>query len=143
MVHLWDNDAVMKEQALLDRRCHDLHTALAQGDAPLATADLVAHQLCRQIFDHFRHEEGGYLHDVMRRAPWLTDKAAALQAQHQRLRQDLAGIVEQLERPRLSQLERMAVSAAFDSFVLHFQEHEERENQLLQEAFNRDVTSED
>jgi hypothetical protein len=37
----------------------------------------------------------------------------------------------------------MAVSAAFDSFVLNFQKHEESENQLLQEAFNRDVNSED
>jgi hypothetical protein len=37
----------------------------------------------------------------------------------------------------------MELSADFDSFVLKFQEHEERENQLLQEAFDRDVGNKD
>lgn len=143
MVNMKECDAVLAEHQLLDDRCCQLHESLCRGVEPQVSADQLAKELCRQIFEHFRHEEAGYLEEVKRRAPWLVDSAEALQGQHRQLRQTLASILAQLDRPRLTDVERMAVSAEFDNFVLQFQSHEDRENQLLQEAFDRDVGNKD
>jgi hypothetical protein len=143
MVTTHEPDGIATEHALLERRCDQVHTALAHDDEPLAPAEGVAKELCRQVFAHFRQEEEGYLQEVVRRAPWLADSARALQLQHRRLREVLAGIVARLDRQKLSPLERIALSADFDNFVVQFQQHEERENALLQEVFDRDVGNKD
>jgi hypothetical protein len=143
MANIIENDAVVANHAEFEQRCHTLHDVLTRNDQSLAMADSVAKELCRQICSSFRREEVDYLHEVNRRAPWLAESAKALQLQHRQLRQLLDNIISRLERDRLSPLERMELSADFDSFVLKFQEHEERENQLLQEAFDRDVGNKD
>jgi hypothetical protein len=136
-------DARLDDHQLLDDRCCRLHETLCREVDAQASADQLAKDLCRQIFEHFRHEEAGYLEEVKRRAPWLADAATVLQGQHRQLRQTLASIVAQLDRPQLTPVERMAVSAEFDNFVVQFQLHEDRENELLQEAFDRDVGNKD
>ena len=96
-----------------------------------------------QLAMHFALEEAfGYFDDPVAVAPRLSQRAAALRAQHTRLYvviRDLADYAEQLlyGADRNDLVARLA--ALFQAFDNELQEHESRENELILEAFNDDI----
>lgn len=88
------------------------------------------------VAEHFQLEdEGGYLAAPLVAAPELADRAAALHAEHSRLLAEFDALAAEL---RASPCKYDCWSAArhdFGQVLDHLRQHEHRENDLWQEAF--------
>ncbi len=90
---------------------------------------------------HFRLEEkGGYMDAVRDREPRMQHAASQLGIEHEQLMQSLDGLVT-----RASRAEGPDESLREDvlQWLDRVQNHEHRENELIQEAFNTDLGGED
>jgi hypothetical protein len=94
-----------------------------------------------RLVDHFRlEEENGYMDAVRKREPRLEKTIELLAREHRELLNSLANLTEQANN-----------SAAIDgplrsnvrSWVEAVRRHEHQENELVQTAFNMDLTAED
>ena len=92
---------------------------------------------------HFSLEEAyGYCENALDAAPRLSDQAAALRAEHGPLFVSICQIAEDAEvllhkRPTVQKLAQLA--ADYRDFLEKFQQHEQREIDLIFEAFDDDV----
>jgi hypothetical protein len=90
---------------------------------------------------HFRFEEqNGYLDAVRKREPRLERAVQQLADEHRQLAESLEGLVR--EAGAATSLEdplRQEVRA----WIERVRQHEARENDLVQDAFNRDIGTED
>ena len=101
--------------------------------------DLQVHAL-----DHFSHEEqDGLFERIAAHAPRLSEEALDLKQQHQALAETLERVVESVKLDGWNPRRAEETSNRFTEFLLQFDEHEESENRLLQEAYDRDVGSKD
>ena len=92
------------------------------------------------VESHFRQEEqGGYMADALRHSPQLRARAEALKEQHEQLQEEIDKLQllvhSGVESPHW--WERVQVD--FQHFAARLTNHEHAENQLVQEAFNRDI----
>jgi hypothetical protein len=91
--------------------------------------------------EHFRLEEqNGYMDAVLARAPQLARAVEALRAEHAELRQSLAALSGEA-RPGAAV--DGALRQKVRQWVGRVREHEQRENLLVEDAFNRDLGLED
>lgn len=84
---------------------------------------------------HFAMEEdGGYLHAVLEFAPQFAERAEQLCRQHQEFLATLTRIEVRLRNPNAWN----QVREEFETFLQEIQEHEHRENSMVQTAFNQE-----
>jgi hypothetical protein len=93
------------------------------------------------ITDHFRfEEEDGYM-DVLRKSqPHLERVIGQLADEHRELAAALAALLEQARAVR--ELDGKARTAVRE-WIARVRRHESRENQLVQDGFNRDIGTDD
>jgi len=93
------------------------------------------------VSEHFRFEEqNGYMHDVRKREPWLERTIAELGEEHRQLLGSLETLLGEA-KAACSLDDRFREKAR--AWVEQVRHHEARENELLQDAFNRDISAED
>jgi hypothetical protein len=125
----------------------ELADALQKTDRLLARVDRTQRQVDHQmgrladlIESHFDHEEsGGYMAEVLARAPQLTRTAMKLASEHA----DLLDDTKKLQMLARSGVESPAwwrqVEQDFHWIKGRLLAHEHAENKLLHEAYNRDI----
>lgn len=131
--------ALREEHALVDRRLAEakalLGTEFSWDDARVA---LMA--LRDNIERHFGFEEhGGYLAEVVTRAP---ERAAAIErlgSEHTQMR----GLLARMLGEALIARDRKELRTAFEAFLATLTDHERRENELVQAVYSTDVSAAD
>jgi hypothetical protein len=95
----------------------------------------------KHITEHFRFEEqNGYMDIVRKREPRLERSIQQLAEEHRRLRQSLDMLVGELgAATNLNDAFREGVR----QWIEQVRQHETRENDLVQDAFNMDIGAED
>ncbi len=100
-------------------------------------------ELRDQLAMHFALEEAfGYFNDPVRVAPHLCDAASSLRDEHQTLFtlvRDLADEVDGLYRAGSLPQNGPRVVQRFREYYDRFQQHENRENELILEAYDSDI----
>lgn len=95
----------------------------------------------KHLVEHFRFEErNGYMDAVRERAPHL-EKAVRELAHEQRVLK--GGLDALIEESASSGRDDEALGAKILDWVEHVRRHEARENDLVQDAFNLDISAED
>ncbi len=93
------------------------------------------------ILEHFRFEErNGYMDGVVERAPHLERVVCELAQEHRHLKESLDALLAEAGPGK-------GRDEAYCAKILHWLErvrrHETRENELVQDAFNLDISPED
>jgi hypothetical protein len=93
------------------------------------------------VVDHFRFEEdSGYMETVRMREPRLERAVEQLAADHRALLESLDALIEKFRTaPSLDS----TLGAKVTAWIKDIQQHEARENRLVQEAFSLDIGAED
>jgi len=114
----------------------------------------VAPAMCRHLVDwlcelrdqlalHFALEEAyGYFDEPLHVAPQLGEKADKLRSEHRDLYSEFSSLVDQAEKMFFAgQLAALAlwVAPEFLEFDARLRDHEERENELIYDAFDSDI----
>lgn len=95
----------------------------------------------KQITDHFRFEEqNGYMDAVSKREPWLDRTIQQLREEHRQLEQSLGALIG--DARTVTSMDN-AFREKIRGWIESVRHHESRENELLQDAFNRDIAAED
>jgi hypothetical protein len=95
----------------------------------------------RHVAEHFRFEEqNGYLDVVRKRDPRLDRAILQLAEEHRDLRRSLDALI--LEVGAAARLDD-SLRGKVQEWVRSIREHETRENDLVQDAFNLDIAAED
>jgi hypothetical protein len=93
------------------------------------------------ITEHFRFEEqNGYMSDVRKQKPHLERAVQQLAAEHRQLAQGLAGLIDKAWAA--SSLDD-ALGEEVRQWIERVRQHEHRENELVQDAFNIDIGARD
>ncbi len=106
-------------------------------------AELAAHLAATQahLTEHFRYEEqNGYLDTVRKREPRLERSIQQLGEEHRQLRQSLQALRAKIESA--SSLDE-ALRTRVRAWVQGVRDHEAKENELVEAAFNLDISAED
>ncbi len=121
------------------RQLEEAVCSTAKPEPAQLTARLETTQ--RHIAEHFRFEEqNGYLEVVRKREPRLERATQQLAAEHQQLARALEALrAEARSAPRLDNGLREKVK----QWVESVRQHEVRENDLVQDAFDLDIGAED
>lgn len=107
------------------------------------SADLSARLMAvrEHLTEHFRFEEqNGYMASVLTREPRLERTVQQLLNQHRQLKQALDALIEEINtgsNPNNTMGEKI------HAWVEQVRQHESRENVLVEDAFNFDVSAED
>lgn len=122
----------------------DLAQLVKVCQAPTADIGSVAAALRKtqeHIAQHFRFEEqDGYMDAVLKRQPYQEHVVKQLQEEHKNLLDGLTGLIREAQ---LAQTPVAALTPKVHSWVNSVRTHEARENQLVQDAYNLDITAED
>jgi hypothetical protein len=129
------------------------HTALLEDLRQMEAAVLPSSgeglvELCSRLnatrahlAEHFRLEEhNGYMDAVRKREPRLERRVQLLAEEHHQLAQSLETL---LGEARTATTRGDALPDQVRAWVEQVRQHEVRENQLVQEAFNLDINAED
>jgi hemerythrin len=93
------------------------------------------------ILDHFRFEEqNGYMDKVRNREPRLERTIDQLASEHRHLAQSLAVLIEKAKEAKYVD---QALRTEVRDWIAAVQQHESREDELVQGAFNLDIGAED
>ena len=130
---------------------HELNDLISRLEASLGVEELDLAEISRSVEDlttqverHFAHEEDeGFFLQVEKRAPWFKERTDLLRQQHLEMSAALQQIFDSLQPAAAAELDAADVKERLFEFINQFREHEEEENRLLQEAFDRDVGSKD
>jgi hemerythrin-like domain-containing protein len=95
----------------------------------------------RHVTEHFRFEEqNGYMDAVRKREPRLERTIQQLAEEHHQLAQALEALIEE---SRAATSPEAALRDEIRRWVEHVRQHEARENDLVLDAFNVDLSAED
>lgn len=137
-------DLVLADHKHLNALFTKVRLAFAADTVDQAELSALLEDLKVQILEHFAHEEReGLFERIGTLAPRLTEEAVGLKQQHQALAELLVAICEPVEQGVLGAPQMQQVATRFTEFLMQFATHEEGENRLLQEAYDRDVGSKD
>lgn len=115
-----------------------LKASQEQAQKPLCAA-LEATQHC--LKRHIRLEEtDGYMSEVLEREPRLERQVRELEADHLQLRRSVEKLLEEARAPLQPDA---ALKDRIRKWIKHLRQHGEKETDLVQEAFNRDLSGED
>jgi len=93
------------------------------------------------ILDHFRFEEkNGYMDKVRKREPRLDHAIDQLAAEHRRLDQALDDLIQKVKQAPILDED---LRARTREWIQGVRQHEAREDELVQDAFNLDISAED
>ena len=121
------------------RQLERVAETLPDGDEGELVARLEATRA--RLDDHFRFEEGnGYMQAVLDRAPQLDRKVERLREEHGELRRGLAELTRKAEAAQVSS---QRFREGLKEWVGHLRDHEKRENLLVEDVFNYEVSAED
>ncbi len=108
---------------------YDRHAVSALVQRLLALRD--------ELAEHFRQEEiGGYLEEIIARAPTLSAAVRLVERQHVQMLQELGRVIHGTQRADPLALARL--KEQFDRFAMRLAAHEQMEDRLLQQAFQVD-----
>ncbi|MCC9607012.1 hypothetical protein LOC68_14975 [Blastopirellula sp. JC732] len=132
-----DFHALVMEHHLL-REIHYVLSADDNGRMERVSLTGMLDELYDRLYEHFLAEEhGGYMSDVLRRAPHLADEAARLSGEHPLF------LLEVRECRREADYQEAPYSAdlrgRFRKFAERYLHHEHHENSLVQRAFDVDI----
>jgi hemerythrin len=137
-------DEMLAEHHHLKELFQKIQTVVAGGVTRRDELGVLIDELQQDILQHFAHEENaGFFDHIVAMAPQLVHETTLLKHQHKALASLLEDIATTLRREDLSAEQMQQVADLIYEFRVRFGEHEEGENQLLQEAFDRDVGSKD
>lgn len=106
-------------------------------------SDLLA-QLGDRLVRHFSmEEEGGYFAEALTQAPRLVSRANELMAQHPKMCTRARDLVLEIDPIRPKQDWWQTTRERFNAFRDELLKHEQREDLLIQEAYNRDLGAND
>ena len=92
------------------------------------------------LVQHFEHEEAnGFMGDVLAQAPWLSEGADVLLAQHRAFLADVDRMVARLTQSGEAYASWHAVSVDLEDFADRLHAHERAENELLESAWCDDI----
>lgn len=135
-------DAMMQAHGVLMKDLKELGK-LIRGASPPAPGLLKVRLLALQqhVSEHFRfEEENGYMSEVLKRKPHLNREVANLRTDHRLLTESLDQLITEAESragPDEQWRQRL------DAWLAEIHRHEIRENDLIQDAFNLDISAED
>jgi hypothetical protein len=121
------------------QKLRDATEQATDQDIPAIRAHLGATRT--HILQHFRFEEqNGYMDRVRKREPRLEHTIEQLAGEHQQLSQALDALIEKANQassldPDLQERTRQWIAAV--------RRHEAREDELVQDSFNLDISAED
>lgn len=125
--------ALSKGLQKLEELAIDPATALQDVQVELAT-------LQKHIAEHFRFEEqNGYMNAVQKSEPQRERTIEKLREEHRELSRSLNELVSDADPAK----NIVFLRARIQSWIKQVRDHEERENDLVQEVFNRDTWAED
>ncbi len=108
-----------------------------------AISDLLARlaEICSEVGEHFRFEEqNGYMNAIRKDEPRLERSIQQLEEEHRQLGRTLEALLTEVKAITGQDLALREKVRAWAERVRH---HEARENQLVQDAFNRDLGAKD
>jgi hypothetical protein len=93
------------------------------------------------ILEHFRfEEENGYMDKVRKREPRLERAIDLLESEHRQLGQSLDSLIRKAKEA--TNLDHSLHTQVFD-WIASVRKHETREDELVQDAFNLDIGTDD
>ena len=139
-----DFDLVLTEHEHLSELFSRICVAVAASGTSREQMIALLDELKTHVLQHFAHEEdGGLFQQITSKAPRLEHEATLLEEQHVALAASLEDIAQPLAGDAWDAKARLEMEQRFRDFLAQFKEHEEGENRLLQEAYDRDVGSKD
>ncbi|MCS7046010.1 MAG: hemerythrin domain-containing protein [Gemmataceae bacterium] len=134
-------EALLTAHRRLANDLQALEEAVRPGAANLEALRSSLAATYTHVCDHFHGEEHhGYLTEVRRRAPHLEHDVVELQQEHRQLRMALDDL---LAKARLAKKWEEALAESARDWLHRLRRHESKENQVVQDAFNRDFSAED
>ena len=122
----------------------DISRCLGRRDKSRAEVLECLRRLQEELREHFEHEEaGGYFHEVIEIAPRFKPRLDALLAQHPDLKHRLDQLQRTAEREPVDDDWWHAVTEEFALFYDELDQHERGETEMLQDAYTRDVGTDD
>lgn len=139
-----DYERVLQEHQCLKELLGKIDRALTEKDVSIdAVSDLLA-QFGDQLVRHFSTEEdGGYFAEALIQSPRLVARANELMAQHPKMCTKVRDLVVELDHLQPKQDWWQETRKRFDAFREELLIHEQREDRLLQEAYNQDLGAND
>jgi iron-sulfur cluster repair protein YtfE (RIC family) len=133
-----------EEHGHLRKLCQQASDYLSRRQATRVKLTETLVQLRHELLDHFQQEElGGYFREVINIAPRLKGRADALRAQHLDLKARLDRLQSLAQQDEQTESWWQEMIAEFGGFLREFDEHERGETALLQEAYTRDIGTDD
>lgn len=122
---------------------HVFITPPLESDLP-KTRDLVLPKLLQlrtMLEEHFRREEaGGYLEEAACKVPSIGKQADRIIQEHPALMTRLNAMIDLLSPKEITLLRWQAAHNQFAAFTREQREHERRENEIIQQGFNEDLS---
>jgi len=136
------SDAMAKAHAVLMKDLKELGQCLRSPD------QAAPGQLCgrltalqKHVAEHFRFEEqNGYMSDVLKRKPNLERDVERLQSDHRQLTETLEQLVTEAQANVVLD---ETWYRTLEGWLTEIKGHEIRENELIQDAYNLDISAED
>ncbi len=135
---------IQEEHRLLRGLLEQIETALTDRSGPIDdVVDLIG-ELGHQLTKHFQTEEaGGYFADALYEAPQLVNRANDLMLQHPRMTKSARNLADAADPDTDPERWWQQTAERFEAFRAELGEHEREEDQLIQEAYIRDIGSND
>jgi hypothetical protein len=135
-------ESLSRAHQALQKDLEKLRDAVHQGkdqDLPTIRAHLGVTRT--HILDHFRFEEqNGYMDKVRKREPRLEHVIDQLAGEHRQLAQALDALIEKTNQA--SSLDP-DLQERIRQWIVAVRRHEAREDELVQDSFNLDISAED
>ena len=139
-----DYNRVLEEHHFLKELLGKIDRALSERTATIdEVCDLIS-QFGDLLVRHFAlEEEGGYFAEALIQSPQLVARANELMAQHPKMCTEARDLVLELDGSTREQDWWQETRRRFDAFREELLVHEQREDRLLQEAYNQDLGAND
>ncbi len=135
---------IQEEHRQLASLLEQIESALTERSGPISdVVDLIG-QLGHQLTKHFQSEEaGGYFEEALDEAPQLFERANALMLQHPKMTKSARKLAEAADPDVDPDLWWEQTAQHFEALRVELKKHEREEDRLIQEAYTRDIGSND
>ena len=142
--HPVDLGQLVEEHSHLRHLLEELQNTFIERQVDNDVVVAMLDEAIRHLQEHFQHEEqGGYFRGVVEAAPRFSDRVADLKCQHPQFLDCLRKVRDGIVAAPLSDESWDKYCAELQRFMAVFLEHERSENELIQEAYTRDIGTDD
>jgi len=139
-----DFEKVLQDHRALLQLLEKIGQVLSAGSGSTEEVVQMLGQLGDRLVKHFAlEEEGGYFAEALAGAPQLISRANELLHQHPRMSAEARKLIELSDKVSDAQQWWKATRTRFEAFRSELLKHEQLENSLLQEAYQRDLGAQD